>query len=90
MYREREMEEKMELTSMKTVFNTLPETVVIFAVIILSLKDSKTSQSFTIVSVLFLHVKLTTNVFSLIEVTLSCEINKNKSKYFTPPYSYIP
>jgi hypothetical protein len=52
------------VTSMKTVFNTLPETVVILAVIILTLKDSKTSQSFTIVSVLLLHVKLTNNVFS--------------------------
>ena len=49
---------------MKTVFKTLPETVVIFAVIILSPNDSKTSQSFTIVSVLLLHVKLTNNVFS--------------------------
>lgn len=58
---------------MKTVFKTLPEKAVILAVMILSFKDSKTSHSFTIVSVLLLHVKLTTTVFSPMYVTLSCK-----------------
>lgn len=59
---------------MKTVFKTLPEKAVIFAVMILSFKDSKTSHNFTIVSVLLLHVKLATTVFSPIYVTLSCKV----------------
>lgn len=57
---------------MKTVFESLPEKAVILAVMILSFKDSKTSQSLTIVPVLLLHVKLTTTVLSPMYVTLSC------------------
>ena len=62
--REREKSKEKGLTSTKTVLTSLPEKAVMFAVIILSFKDSKTSQSFTIVSVLLLHVRLTTTVFS--------------------------
>jgi len=60
------------LTSMKAVFfKSVPEKDVILAAMTLSFKDSNTSHSFTIVSVLLLHVKFTTNVFSLMYVTLS-------------------
>jgi hypothetical protein len=59
------------LTSIKTVFLTIPERVVIFAVIIFSFKGSKASQILIIASVVLLHVKLTNRVFSPIEVTLS-------------------
>ena len=74
-------EEKLcGLTSINTVFNSLPDREVMFAVIILSFKDSKTSHSLTIVSVLLLHVMLTTTVFSPMCVTFSCKyLDKRKS-----------
>ena len=56
--------QKEKRTSKNTVFRSLPENAVILAVMILRFKDSKTSQIFTIVSVLLLHVRLTTIVFS--------------------------
>lgn len=51
-------------TSMKTVFKRVPEKVVMLAVMIFSFNDSKTSQSLIMVSVLLLHARLTTTVFS--------------------------
>lgn len=73
------------VTSMKAVLRSLPERAVIFALIILIFKDSKTSQTFTIVSVLLLQVRLTTTVFSPIEDTLNCNWKikkKNISNFF--------
>jgi hypothetical protein len=64
-------EQEKRLTSIKTVFLTNSERVVIFAVIIFSFKDSKTSQILLIASVVLLHVKLTNRFFPPIEVTLN-------------------
>ena len=59
------------LTSIKRVLKIMPEKELRLEVRILRFNDSKTSHSFTIVSVLLLHVTFTTTVLSPMNVTFS-------------------
>lgn len=71
------------LTSIKTVWKIMPEKEVRLEVRILRFNDSKTSHSFTIVSVLLLHVTLTTIVLSPINVTFNFNNPKRTPTIFS-------